>query len=59
MPKRSDRNVRVVPVPHAQPDLDRLAKAIVAMALKQLNEHGQVEAPDSQPVSPPSDGAAA
>jgi hypothetical protein len=59
MSKQQDKRVRVVAVPRDKPDLDRLAKAIVALALKQLNEKGEVEDSVASPSSPSSDGAAA
>jgi len=61
MAKKNERQVRVVPVPRDKPDLDRLAKAIVALALKQLNEQKQLGADSevSAPESSSADGAAA
>jgi hypothetical protein len=51
MSNKKDKQLHVVPVPHKHPDLDRLAKAIVALALKQLRTAKPVEptAPDSEP----------
>lgn len=35
MPKRNKGEIKVVAVPRSQPDLQRLAKAIVALVLEQ------------------------
>jgi hypothetical protein len=43
MANKKDKQLHVVPVPHKKPDLDRLAKAIVALALKQLRTDRPVE----------------
>jgi len=59
MPKKQDKQIRVVPVPRDKPDLDRLAKAIVDMALKHLTENGEVEDSVTSSSSSSSDGEAA
>jgi hypothetical protein len=46
MANKKDKQLHVVPVPHKKPDLDRLAKAIVALALKQLRTDREPTKPD-------------
>ncbi len=60
MPKRRDPQLKVVPLRRDHPDLKRLAQAIVALALRQLETEGaetKLHTDDQQ--TPPRSGAAA
>lgn len=42
-PQSSDR-VRIVPIPHAEPDARKLGRAFLALALHQANQNASAEA---------------
>jgi hypothetical protein len=58
MTKKNDAPIKVVGVPRERPDLQRLAKAIVALALAELAQQPKPVQRSSALTSPP-DGAAA
>jgi len=59
MVKRNDGEIRVVAVPRDPPDLRRLAKAIVELALNQLEAEAETRVEDADAVSPSDGGAGA
>ena len=60
MPKRNDRNIKVVGVRRPSPDLEKLAKAIVRLALDQLErERSAASSPAKPSERPRRPGAAA
>jgi hypothetical protein len=62
MPRRNDPQLKVVALRRDRPDLKRLAQAIVALALRQLESESEAAATDppaERRSPPPRSGAAA